>query len=181
MQLTPSQRRYVRRRVEKPDKDPSEVGGELNIIPFLDIVVNLIMFLLITVTTAITVTQVDAQLPIWGRCTGTGCGEPSLGLSVTVTNTGMFVAGSGGVLAPGCNDEPGSAPSSEAATVAAGDYEGLTQCLRRVKGRFPEEHTVILSADPLVSYADLVQAMDATRADAEGALFTEVLISAGVR
>ena len=46
--LTPQQRAYIRRRTKVHDPDPSEIAGELNIVPFLDIVVNLIMFLLAT-------------------------------------------------------------------------------------------------------------------------------------
>jgi biopolymer transport protein TolR len=179
MKLTPTQKKYIERRVRQPDADPSELGGELNIIPFLDIVVNLIMFLLVTVMSAVAVSQVAAQLPSYdGRCSGSGCGERSLSLSVTVTPTGMIVAGSGGILSPGCTDE---GASTRGATVAAGDYDGLTECLRRVKSRFPDEDAVILSADPLIPYAELVRAMDASRADASGPLFPNVLISAGVR
>jgi len=179
MKLTPSQRQYIRRQTKQVDKDPSELGGELNIIPFLDIVVNLIMFLLVTVMSAVAVSQVAAQLPSYdGRCTGTGCGERGLNLSVTVTPAGMIVAGSGGILSPGCADDGAAA---RGATVPTGDYDALTACLRRVKERFPEEESVILSADPQIPYAELVRAMDASRGDADGALFPEVLISAGVR
>ena len=46
--LSPQQRAYIRRRTRVHEPDPSELSSELNIIPFLDIVVNLIMFLLAT-------------------------------------------------------------------------------------------------------------------------------------
>ncbi|MEZ4286788.1 MAG: hypothetical protein R3A47_01285 [Polyangiales bacterium] len=42
-----------RKRTKHVDLDPSELGDELNIVPFLDIVVNLIMFLLLMVTSAV--------------------------------------------------------------------------------------------------------------------------------
>jgi biopolymer transport protein TolR len=179
MKLSPSQKQYIRRRTKNEEKDPSELGGELNIVPFLDIVVNLIMFLLVTVISAVAVSQVAAQLPSYGgRCTGTGCGERTLNLNVTLTREGMFVAGSGDVLGAGCGE---GVTGTGAATVAAGDYAALTACLRRIKERYPEEETVTLSADPLVPYADVVRAMDASRGDEAGALFPDVLISAGVR
>ncbi len=177
MKLSPSQKQYIRRRTRSGEGDPSELGGELNIVPFLDIVVNLIMFLLVTVISAVAVSQVAAQLPTYdGGCTGTGCGERALNLRVTLTREGIFVAGSGDILGAGCG-----ASAAGGATVAAGDYPGLTACMRRIKERYPHEDTVTLSADPLVPYAELVRAMDACRADEARGLFPEVLISAGVR
>ena len=61
--LTPCQRAYVLKRVMIPDLDPSELSEELNIVPFLDIVVNIIMFLLMTLTTVAFFSQVEAALP----------------------------------------------------------------------------------------------------------------------
>jgi len=61
--LTPAQRQYIRKRTKVEDLDPSEMAGELNIIPFLDIVVNLIMFLLMTTTVVLAVVQIDTELP----------------------------------------------------------------------------------------------------------------------
>ena len=60
--LTPRQRAYVRKRTVVPDPDPSELAEELNIVPFLDIVVNIIMFLLMTLTTVAFFSQVEAAL-----------------------------------------------------------------------------------------------------------------------
>ena len=61
--LTPRQRAYVRKRTRIPDLDPSETSEELNIVPFLDIVVNIVMFLLMTLTTVAFFSQVEAALP----------------------------------------------------------------------------------------------------------------------
>ena len=44
--LSPRQKAYIRKKSKVHDLDPSEASGELNIVPFLDIVVNIIMFLL---------------------------------------------------------------------------------------------------------------------------------------
>ena len=60
--LTPRQRAYVRKRTRIPDADPSELSDELNIVPFLDIVVNIVMFLLMTLTTVAFFSQVEAAL-----------------------------------------------------------------------------------------------------------------------
>src|SRR5688500_19840485 len=104
MNLTPAQRSYIRKKTKVADLDPSEMVGELNIVPFLDIVVNLIMFLLMTVVTVLAVTQIDSKLPdyragVGGRAANQ---EPSLNLNMTITANGLIVAASGGKLAPGC-------------------------------------------------------------------------------
>src|SRR5687767_11301712 len=59
MELTPRQAAYVRKRTKHHDLDPSEAGGELNIVPFLDIVTNLILFLLMTGAQVMLVANLD--------------------------------------------------------------------------------------------------------------------------
>jgi biopolymer transport protein TolR len=100
--LTPKQRAYIRKRTKHEEVDPSEAMGELNIIPFLDIVVNLIMFLLMTTTVVLTITQIDSQLPDYRRGVGgrSPTPEASLNLNLTITDSGVIVTGSGGKLAP---------------------------------------------------------------------------------
>jgi len=176
--LTRSQQRFVRRRVERPAEEPDPLKGELNIIPFLDIVVNLILFILVSMTTVLAVAQVDAQLPELGR--GRGGGTPSLHLTVTLADRGMIVAGAGGTVAPGCEGlAAGSITVPKRGDVY--DFEGLTACLQRVKRDFPGEREVIVSANPNVPYEAVVATMDAARTDGVNQLFPAVLISAGVR
>ena len=51
-----------------------------------------------------------------------------------------------------------------------------------MKQEFPDEYKVTVSADLLVEYRHLIRAMDAIReSDDEEELFSEVLLSAGVR
>ena len=61
--LTSQQRAHIRRRSKYHEPDPSELAGELNIVPFLDIVVNLIMFLLATSEAVLAIIKIEAQLP----------------------------------------------------------------------------------------------------------------------
>ena len=110
MKLTAAQRQYIRKRSKYEEPGPDELDEELNIVPFLDIVVNLIMFLLIITSTIAFYAQVEASLPTYSRG-GVGRrsteGE-SLNLNVTVTEEGVIVSGSGGKLAPGCTQtQPG--------------------------------------------------------------------------
>lgn len=183
-QYTPAQRLYIRKKTKVHDLDPSEMAGELNIVPFLDIVVNLIMFLLVTTTTVLAVAQIEAQLPQYRGGVGSRSteNENALNLNVTITEGGIIVTGSGGKLAPGCT------------TTAAGrvitvprlgngqfDWNALTECVAHVKTEFPDEEQVILGADPLIEYEHLVKAMDAVRKKGTEELFPRVLLSGGVR
>ena len=181
--LTPRQRAYVRKRTVVPDPDPSELDEELNIVPFLDIVVNIIMFLLMTLTTVAFFSQVEAALPEYrkGGIGKRGADSESLNLNVTVTRAGLIVSGSGGKLARGCTTTaPGRVITVPAAMNGEHDWNGLTNCVKRVKEQFADETRVTLSADPEVPYEDLVAAMDAVRGD-ESELFPDVLLSAGIR
>ena len=102
--LSPSQRAYIRKRSKYEEPGPDELDEELNIVPFLDIVINLIMFLLMITSSIAFYTQVEASLPSFSRG-GVGsraANENALNLNVTVTENGVIVAGSGGKLAPGC-------------------------------------------------------------------------------
>ncbi|GAB4207347.1 MAG: hypothetical protein OHK0013_24880 [Sandaracinaceae bacterium] len=192
--LSPRQKAYVRKKSKPYEPDPSEVAGELNIVPFLDIVVNIIMFLLTLTAYIVATAELDARLPVTSRGGRGGVRpEATLNLSVTIAENGIIVAGSGGKLAPGCTQmQPGrvitvpNLPNPQADNDGDGqpdvyDWRGLTRCLVTVKGQFPDENQVILSADPNVEYRHLIAAMDAVRADGELPLFPEMLLSAGVR
>ena len=180
MHLSPAQKLFIRRRLRRADASPAEATGELNIVPFLDIVVNLIMFLLVTIVSVLALSQVAVDLPRFGPCHGAGCRE-SLDLGVTLAADGIWVSGTGGVLAEGCGQDVAVGSATVPLRRGAYDYETLTECLRRVKAEFPSEDTVIVSADPNVEYEEVLRAMDASRADARGPLFPRVLVAASVR
>ena len=183
-ELSPTQRSYIRKRTQEPSHDPSEAVGELNIIPFLDIVVNLIMFLLMTTAVVAFFAQVEAQLPDYRRGGVGSVARPqnTLNLNVTITQSGAIVTGSGGKLAPGCETTTsGRVVSVPKRADGTYDWEGLTNCVAKVKVQFQEERQVILSADPVVEYEHLVAAMDAVRSKGSDELFPEILLSGGVR
>jgi biopolymer transport protein TolR len=181
--LTSTQRAYIRRRSKYHEPDPSELSSELNIIPFLDIVVNLIMFLLATSEAVLAIIQIEAQLP---QLSGGGKGqnkEPGLNLNVTVTEAGIIVTGSGGKLAPGCQDTATGRVITVAKKGADYDWPGLTDCVTKIKAvpQFSDENEVIIGADPMIQYEHVVAAMDAVRGTDKNELFPQVLLSAGVR
>lgn len=181
--LTLRQRQIIRKESREHELDPSEMAGELNIVPFLDIVVNLIMFLLMTTAALAFFAQIQANLPEYKSGVGKrGAANPSLNLNLTLTQNGIIVAGSGGKLAPGC-ETTATGRILTVVNTANGQYDwsGLSACVTKVKSQFPDEHQVIISADPLVEYQYVVRAMDAVRAENGKELFPDVMLSAGVR
>jgi biopolymer transport protein TolR len=182
--LTPQQRAYIRRRTKVHEPDPSEIAGELNIVPFLDIVVNLIMFLLATSEAVLAIVQIEAQLPqLGGKSGGGGTTEQTLNLNVTVTDGGVIVTGSGGKLAPGCQEVSSGRVMTVPKRDNNYDWKGLTDCVSKIKAvpKFSDEHEVIIGADPMIQYEHVVAAMDALRGTDKESLFPDVLLSAGVR
>lgn len=177
--LSPAQRVRVRRavRASAGAAEADVPQGELNITPFLDVVVNLVLFLLATTAAVLTTSELEARLPAYGPG-----GREGLHLSVTLTAAGAIVSSRDGTLAPDC-EAPGPRGSVAVPASAAGglDAAALERCAAHLHGTSPTDRDVILAADPLVPYADVVAAMDALRGRAEAPYFDDVLLSAGVR
>jgi len=172
-------RSLIRRKAKPPEHDPSE-EGEINLTAYLDIVTNIIMFLLITVTTVLATVDINVASPRVGG--GGGGGEPQpneLNLTITVTNSGFIVAGSGGVLTQGC-DRTGPPPTVPK-TGPDWDYDGLTRCVQRIKQEFASETRAIVAANPDVRYEIVVKTMDAIRGTPPNLLFTDIMMSAGIQ
>ncbi|HEX9241180.1 MAG TPA: biopolymer transporter ExbD [Anaeromyxobacter sp.] len=151
----------MRRRVRE-----EEHTGELNIVPYLDVVVNLVMFMLLSMTGLITLGVLNVSAPKIGgdAVVGEKPEKPPLLLTVAIGRQGFFVAGAGGVLgkdapAPDANRPPTIPLKGDGKY----DYASLTEQMKRIKEQFPNETAVILSADPDVVYDVLIQTMDACR------------------
>jgi biopolymer transport protein TolR len=179
MQLSARDRRRLQRALKnRMESDPSQ-GGELNIIPFLDITVNLMLFLLVTTAVTLTTVEVRARLPIHGRRTGR---EAPSRLSATITGRGTILATDRGFVGVGCE---GTGRGGTVAIPGSSDHPvdvaRLRACASALHAAMPEVDEVVLSADPEVAYEEVIRAMDALRADGEEPLFPRVLISGGVR
>lgn len=185
MEFSPRQLAYIRKRTKIHEPDPSEVAGELNIVPFLDIVVNLILFLLATTSQVLIVAELDAQLPSLrrgARSSSTAEQTSTLNLSVTIADNGIIVSGSGGKLAPGCERmQEGRVITVPRRSDGSYPWADLTACAARVHNQFRDETQVILSADPNIEYEHIIAAMDALRVNGTETLFPDVMLSAGVR
>jgi biopolymer transport protein ExbD len=166
-QLSAQQRSKVRRLSEPKELAPDEEGGELNIVPFLDIITNVLMFVLATVTVTFTAT-IDTYPPR----AGTGARAPTtptLGLTILIVPDGFSMKARGGNVAPGCNDTgPGIAIGKKADDY---DYDALKACAEKLKGAAPEfkdEMGVTISANPPIPYQTVIGTMDAVRSDSKG-------------
>jgi len=146
-----------------------EHAGELNIVPYLDILMNLIIFMLLSMTGLLTFGVLNVSAPSYG---GGGAGgdpdaKPPLLLTVAVGKDGFYVAATGGVL-PG-ETEPSAVPPGQGAPTIVKkpdgtyDYDALTAKMKAVKTAFPEETKVIIAAEADTNYETLVATMDATR------------------
>ncbi len=175
MRLSHSQRRRVRRAVRAPELDPSESGEELNIIPFLDVVVNLVMFMLLTMTTALSAHQVSAQLPGHGPT-----GSQAWRANVVLTSDGVLVADGSGTYAAGCHEHGGVEPTV-GLVAGESDWLALRTCAETLHRTHPETASVTVSADPDVPLSSVISAMDALRGGPNAPLFPDVLIAAGIR
>lgn len=172
--LSAQQRSKIRRLSQPKEHSPDEAGGELNIVPFLDIIMNVLIFVLATITVTFTAT-IDTYPPRAGSGARAPT-TPTLGLTVLVVPDGFSLKARGGNVAPGCSDTgPGIAvPKKDGAY----DYTALKACAAKLKNAAPEfkdEMGVTISANPPIPYQVIVSAMDAVRKDDSGEeMFPEV-------
>jgi biopolymer transport protein ExbD len=144
-----------------------EETGELNIVPYLDVVVNLVMFMMLSMTGLITLGVLNVSAPKIGGETAAGAAaaeQPKLLLTVAIGRQGFFVAGAGGVLGKdAATPDATRPPTVPLKPDGKYDYARLTAELQRIKDQYPNETQVILSADADVVYDILIQTMDACR------------------
>ncbi len=171
--LGPSQRARIRRLSAPKDAEPGEESGELNVVPYLDIIMNVMMFMLAAVS-IVFVATVDAKA---AAVPGPLASDTSRGLRLTalITRDGVALTTSAGHIAPGC--ESVGAGVTIPRRDGAHDYAKLTDCARRIKASRPDlqdETQVTVTASPDVSYDEVISAMDALRSDPTGELFPTV-------
>ncbi|MFZ5894116.1 MAG: biopolymer transporter ExbD [Myxococcota bacterium] len=169
MALSPAQRSKIRRISQPRELSPDEEGGELNIVPFLDIVVNILIFVLATVAVTFTA-SIETQPPA-SRGTGvrSEIQSEALNLTVFIVNDGFSLKASGGNIAPGCQGiGPGIAIPLKAGKY---DYDALTQCasnLKNARPEFEEENQFYIVANPGTDYQTVIDVIDAMRLTPQG-------------
>jgi biopolymer transport protein ExbD len=147
----------MRRRIRE-----EEETGELNVVPYLDIVVNLLMFMLVSMSGLVSLGVVNVSAPKAGPAAAVAAADgPKLLLTVGISKRGFFVGGE----TPGAPAQAALSAAAPTIPLAGGahDYAALTERMKRVKERFPAETNLILTAEPDVPYDVLIQTMDACR------------------
>ena len=170
--LSPAQRSKIRRLAAFKEPEAGEEAGELNIIPYLDIIMNIIVFVIASLS-VVFYSTIDTTPPSIGGGNKTrSVKTKALNLSAWITSEGVSLKTSDGNIATGCNT------LGRGVTVpmvdGKHDYQELTRCVRELKKRnerFAAETQVTITANPNVSYQIVVEVLDALRADKEGPLF----------
>jgi len=174
--LTPAQRSRVRARVRRlaaSVEEEEESKGELNLVPFLDVLVNTIIFLLATAAMATPLAHIKATAPTEVVTPKGPTAPSSMLLTVAIGRDGFYMAGAGGVVGRG--DGP-TLP-----TRGGYDYRGLTRLARELKARHPDQRKVTITADREVPYRVVVATMDALRGTPQIPLLDQVSFAAGVK
>jgi biopolymer transport protein TolR len=159
---------HFSKRKVRPKED--EEVGELNIVPYLDILMNLIIFMLLSMTGLATFGILNVNAPNYG---GASAGsdkpdKPPLLLTVAISKKGYYVAATGGVLGGVAEAVPGAPIGEGAPTIpklpdGTLDYAALTNKMKEIKTSFPDESKIIIAAEPDIQYEWLVGTMDAVR------------------
>jgi biopolymer transport protein TolR len=175
--------RLVRRRTRHLQF--AERTGELNIVPYLDIMVNLIMFMLVTITSSVSLSILGVSTPrISKSVMTTGPVEPpkdELQLTVLISLKGFYLSVRGLYVKADGTTLPKGAPRPEIPTFPkkegdAYDYEALTALVARLKDQNPKESRVILVADYRIKYDIIIRTMDALRVQNHRELFPDVFL-----
>jgi biopolymer transport protein ExbD len=169
MELTAAQRSKIRRLSQPRELSPDEEGGELNIVPFLDIIMNVLIFVLATI--AVTFTASIETTPPASRGSGVrqNVESEALNLTVFIVNEGFSIKASGGNVAPGCEGlGPGISIPLRSGKY---DYATLNTCadkLKKSSAQFADENQVFITANPGTDYQTIISVIDAVRRTPQG-------------
>jgi biopolymer transport protein TolR len=175
--MTRSQVRAAMRRMRDHVEEIEEEAGELNLVPYMDIVTNIIIFLLASVVNQVALGNINVSVPTIASG-GAASQEdqppekPPLNLTVSVGASGFTVAASGGVL-----------PIIPKLPSGQYDYKALTAKLKEIKSN-PDNATETkanFNADANIPYDVVIATLDAMRTDDTGKLlFPDVAFAAGL-
>ena len=173
--LSPAQRSKIRRLAAPVPPQAGEEAGELNIIPYLDIIMNIVVFIIVTIS-VVFVTTIDTEAPSAGGGATTRQRSKALNLSAWITAEGIALKTSGGNIATGCaNIGPGITVPKDGD--GRYDFNELTRCARELKTqneRFRDETQLTITANPNVEYQIIINVIDAMRKDRDGPLFPDI-------
>ncbi len=155
-----------------------EAMEEINLVPYLDIVTNLILFLMISVMYILPLGVISIVPPVNKNDGGAAAQqdqkkeEKNLLLILSVTRDGFIFIGN--LEITGEREVPKKNGQY--------DFEKLAQVAANIKTQYPDNRTVFLTAEPDIRYEMLINVMDNVRNKADGSaeLFDNVQLSTGV-
>lgn len=151
-------------------------GQELNLVPYLDIMVNLVLFMLVTITSFLSFTILNASIPQLAPDQAQAedkLKKEELLLVVRVLKDGYRVDPS----------VQGGAPIAKRTfPMKEGKYdaESLRNMMIELKQRFKDENKVLIVAEPTINYESIIITMDSVRETDPNSpedLFPEVTLS----
>jgi biopolymer transport protein ExbD len=138
----------MRKRISRNRQKEQE---ELNITAFMNLMVVLVPFLLMTaVFTHLSI--IELHLPSLGDASQNKKNKPEFELQITIHDRSLVLADSRGGLIRKLNK-----------TGKSFDYKLLTATLKQIKARFPDKTNATILAEPKTEYETLVHVMDAVR------------------
>jgi biopolymer transport protein TolR len=148
--------------------EEAEEAGELNIVPYLDILMNLIIFMLLSMAGLATFGALNVSARGERAVPGGEDETPPVTLTVAVAKTGFFITA------------PGVLQGQPIPRTAQGryDYDSLSAKMQELKSAFPSASRVIIAAEADTDYEALVATLDATRETADRkVLFPDVTLA----
>jgi biopolymer transport protein ExbD len=167
----------ARREVEVEEEEIQ--GGEINLVPYLDIVTNLMLFLLASVSSGFILGQIDTTLPDHTAAASKPAVDPTekpdeqpLQLMVSVTKNRMILWSVSGL--EGTLQEPkmtaGLIPGEKASDPPTYDFDKLNKALIEIatrrwagKKRPLNTYEILLQADGDIPYSTVITTMDHMR------------------
>jgi biopolymer transport protein TolR len=177
--LTAQQRSKIRRLSAPKEADVGDEAGELQLVPYLDIIVNILVFVLVSVSVTFMSTIDTVPPSVGGGKVRDTVSSKKLNLSILITNKGIGFKTSGGSIATGCDNVGGgmTIPARDAVgDQSPYDTAAITACARKLKSarpEFEEETQVTITASPGIEYQYVIEVLDAVRIDEKGELFPE--------
>ncbi len=133
-----------------------EVWEDPELVPFIDMLVVCCCFLLMSASLLQTAV-IEISLPTATGAGGTNVSTPQGGeinLSLIITDEGLRIGGAGAIwpLIPKVK-KPNKLDLEF-------DWSALENELKKVKGRYPNQQSIIIISEPEIIYDNIIQAMD---------------------
>ncbi|UCE26681.1 MAG: biopolymer transporter ExbD [Candidatus Coatesbacteria bacterium] len=146
-----------------------KVDEELELVPFIDMLAVLIVFLLMTATVLQTAV-IEISLPSSGISAGgkAPSSQSELNLSLIITDQGFRIGGAGAIL-----------PLIPKKSDGRYDLDRLEEDLIEVKKTYEDQTQIILISEPEVIYDDIIHIMDVCHKPEIG--LTDIALSGSIQ